>query len=182
MVGGQHWLSSVRGSGHRSHLQAHLKTARWVCSCSSPLITQENNPKDSAPGDEGRGGHLSVEGSAPEPREGHGLGRLLRLLGDGLAKTKPCGATGEEGTATVAALVPSSPCWDHDLPAPTCTAVTAGVTSTVGPATLLEALPSGACHQPWGGGRHFRRDAVTLQDYSASPSGQPYLGLAKQAA
>lgn len=45
--------------------RTHLKTARWVCSCSSPLIMQENNPKDSAPGEEGRGARCSFEGSAP---------------------------------------------------------------------------------------------------------------------
>ena len=146
VVGGQHRLCPVRGWGHRSRLQAHLKTARWVCSCSSPLITQENNPKDSAPGDEGRGGHLSVEGSAPHQGMDIKPNRLLMLLGDGSAQTKPRGATQEKGTARPAALVPSGLRWDHDLPAPPRTAVTASVTRTAGPATPQEALPAGACH------------------------------------
>lgn len=34
-------------------LCSYLKMARWVCSCSSPLMTQEKSPKDSAPMDEG---------------------------------------------------------------------------------------------------------------------------------
>ena len=34
---------------------SHLNMARWVCSCSSPLMTQEKSPKDSAPVDEGDG-------------------------------------------------------------------------------------------------------------------------------
>lgn len=34
---------------------AHLKTARWVCSRSSPFTMQENSPKDSVPGAEGGG-------------------------------------------------------------------------------------------------------------------------------
>lgn len=146
MMAGPHQLSPARGLGHHLRLQAHLKTARWVCSCSSPLIMQENNPKDSAPGDKSRGGRLSVEESAPQARQGQGLGRLLRLLGDGLAEMKPHGTTGKEGMARAAALVPTCPHWDHDLPAPTHAAVT--VTSTVELAMPWEALPGGACHQP----------------------------------
>lgn len=40
---------------------SYLKMARWVCSCSSPLMTQEKSPKDSAPVDEGHW----LEGEGP---------------------------------------------------------------------------------------------------------------------
>lgn len=50
--------------------------------------------------------------------------------------------------ARAVVLVPTVPCWDHDLPGPTHAAVTASVTSTVGLAMPWEALPAGACHQP----------------------------------
>lgn len=33
----------------------YLNMARWVCSCSSPLMTQEKSPKDSAPAARGTG-------------------------------------------------------------------------------------------------------------------------------
>ena len=117
--------------------------------------------------------------------------RLLMLLGDGSAQTKPHGATQEKGTARPAALVPSGLRWDHDLPAPPRTAVTASVTSTVGPAAPQEAL---ACWgmplalvlpRAQGGGGHSRRDTVPLRDHPAfpsAPSAWPHLGLAKKAA
>lgn len=58
----------------------HLKTARWVCSCSSPLIIQENNPKDSAPGEEGRGACCSFEESAPHTGKDKILSSRLTAL------------------------------------------------------------------------------------------------------
>ena len=50
-------------------LSSHLNMARWVCSCSSPLMTQEKSPKDSAPvGDRDKlGEDQSAPGSALMP-------------------------------------------------------------------------------------------------------------------
>lgn len=46
---------------------SYLNMARWVCSCSSPLMTQEKSPKDSAP--VGEGDRLEEDG----PSSGRGL-------------------------------------------------------------------------------------------------------------
>lgn len=70
---------------------------------------QENNPKDSAPGDKGRGGHVSIEESISQPREGHGPGHLLGFLQDGSSKTKLCDTTIQRDMAGAAALVPIIP-------------------------------------------------------------------------
>lgn len=46
------WPKLLRGQAQPAH-GSHLNMARWVCSCSSPLMMQENSPKDSAPAGEG---------------------------------------------------------------------------------------------------------------------------------
>lgn len=65
-------------------LAAHLKTARWVCSLSSPFTMQENSPKDSVPvekkeeaavGLEGSS-HPTAQGTSPTSAHPRGLGVL----------------------------------------------------------------------------------------------------------
>lgn len=73
----------THGRGHGQHgtarLAAHLKTARWVCSRSSPFTMQENSPKDSVPAEEeaavGLGGssHPTVRGESPASAHSRGL-------------------------------------------------------------------------------------------------------------
>ena len=54
---------------------SYLNMARCVCSCSSPLMTQEKSPKDSAPAGEGDG--LEENG----PTSSRGLGGRRQALG-----------------------------------------------------------------------------------------------------
>lgn len=54
---------------------SYLNMARWVCSCSSPLMTQEKSPKDSAPVGEGEG--LEEDGPS-SGRDLRGRKRALR--------------------------------------------------------------------------------------------------------
>lgn len=45
---GKEWVASA--AAWLAQLSCfYLNMARWVCSCSSPLMTQEKSPKDSAP-------------------------------------------------------------------------------------------------------------------------------------
>lgn len=53
---------------------SYLNMARWVCSCSSPLMTQEKSPKDSAP--VGEGNRLEEDG----PSSGQGLRSRKRVF------------------------------------------------------------------------------------------------------
>lgn len=73
---------------HIQHLGSlewtHLNTALWLWSLSSPLMKQENNPKDSAPGGKGverlcaHHRHIIITGKIKaEPRQHHTLGPHL---------------------------------------------------------------------------------------------------------
>lgn len=58
---------------------SYLNMARWVCSCSSPLMTQEKSPKDSAP--MGEGDQLEEKGPQLWLRfEGQAAGELSVLM------------------------------------------------------------------------------------------------------
>ena len=56
----------------------YLNMARWVCSCSSPLMTQEKSPKDSAP--VGKGDKLGEAGLSPNALTRRTWGRLPGTL------------------------------------------------------------------------------------------------------